>query len=279
MGDFLHALWFVEGDDVRCRSVVALLFIYFIVVVPKCGNLGEVCDADDLRVCADLLHHLSHTLCHGAAHSGVDFVEDDSRHFLLLCDDGFQYEHHACDFSSRCCLCNVLRRYGLVGREQEAYRICSCSVRCLAPGEFEPELSVGHAQMLQAVLEFLFDDCRSLFAFFRQCSCRSCQAFPCVPCRFLLPCNKGVGIFDEVELLAHARLFGYQFGVGLHMMLLEHAVDVRQSFFHEAERIVHKNIDVNTLVFDEEDDFVVPVDDDELDDDEEYEEYWDDEDE
>ena len=46
--------------------------------------------------------------------------------------------------------------------------------------------------------------------------------------------------------------------------------------FHEVERIVHKNIDVNTLVFDEEDDFVVPVDDDELDDDEEYEEYWDD---
>ena len=54
---------------------------------------------------------------------------------------------------------------------------------------------------------------------------------------------------------------------------------LNEESFHEAERIVHKNIDVNTLVFDEEDDFVVPVDDDELDDDEEYEEYWDDEDE
>ena len=52
---------------------------------------------------------------------------------------------------------------------------------------------------------------------------------------------------------------------------------LNEESFHEAERIVHKNIDVNTLVFDEEDDFVVPVDDDELDDDEEYEEYWDDE--
>ena len=51
---------------------------------------------------------------------------------------------------------------------------------------------------------------------------------------------------------------------------------LNEESFHEAERIVHKNIDVNTLVFDEEDDFVVPVDDDELDDDEEYEEYWDD---
>ena len=38
--------------------------------------------------------------------------------------------------------------------------------------------------------------------------------------------------------------------------------------FHEVERIVHKNIDVNALVFDEEDDYVVPVDEDELDDDE-----------
>ena len=54
---------------------------------------------------------------------------------------------------------------------------------------------------------------------------------------------------------------------------------LNEESFHEAERIVHKNLDVNTLVFDEEDDFVVPVDDDELDDDEEYEEYWDDEDE
>ena len=50
---------------------------------------------------------------------------------------------------------------------------------------------------------------------------------------------------------------------------------LNEESFHEVERIVHKNIDVNTLVFDEEDDFVVPVDDDELDDDEEYEEYWD----
>ena len=54
---------------------------------------------------------------------------------------------------------------------------------------------------------------------------------------------------------------------------------LNEESFHEAERIVHKNIDVSTLVFDEEDDFVVPVDDDELDEDEEYEEYWDDEDE
>ena len=45
---------------------------------------------------------------------------------------------------------------------------------------------------------------------------------------------------------------------------------LNEESFHEVERIVHKNIDVNTLVFDEEDDFVVPVDD------EEYEEYWDD---
>ena len=51
---------------------------------------------------------------------------------------------------------------------------------------------------------------------------------------------------------------------------------LNEESFHEVERIVHKNIDVNTLVFDEEDDFVVPVDDEELDDDEEYEEYWDD---
>ena len=52
---------------------------------------------------------------------------------------------------------------------------------------------------------------------------------------------------------------------------------LNEESFHEAERIVHKNIDVNTLTFDDDDeDFVIPVDDDDLDDDEEFEEYWDD---
>ena len=52
---------------------------------------------------------------------------------------------------------------------------------------------------------------------------------------------------------------------------------LNEESFHEAERIVHKNIDVNTLTFDDdEEDFVIPVDDDDLDDDEEFEEYWDD---
>ena len=52
---------------------------------------------------------------------------------------------------------------------------------------------------------------------------------------------------------------------------------LNEESFHEAERIVHKNIDVNTLTFDDDDeDFVISVDDDDLDDDEEFEEYWDD---
>lgn len=51
---------------------------------------------------------------------------------------------------------------------------------------------------------------------------------------------------------------------------------LNEESFHEAERIVHKNIDVNTLTFDDDEDFVIPVDDDDLDDDEEFEEYWDD---
>lgn len=52
--------------------------------------------------------------------------------------------------------------------------------------------------------------------------------------------------------------------------------ELNQENFHEVERIVHKNIDVSGLTFDDDEDFVFPVDDDE-DPDEEYEEYWDDE--
>ena len=48
--------------------------------------------------------------------------------------------------------------------------------------------------------------------------------------------------------------------------------------FHQAEDIVHRNIDVNAIPLDDDDDdFVFPVDDDDAD--EDYEEYeWDDED-
>jgi GTP-binding protein len=54
--------------------------------------------------------------------------------------------------------------------------------------------------------------------------------------------------------------------------------ELNRETFHEVERIVHKNIDVSTLVFDDDEDFVVPLDDEDDDEEyEEYEEYWDDE--
>lgn len=55
--------------------------------------------------------------------------------------------------------------------------------------------------------------------------------------------------------------------------------ELNKENFHEVERIVHKNLDLSTLVIDDEDDFVIPVmDDDEDFPEEDYEEYdWDDE--
>ena len=50
--------------------------------------------------------------------------------------------------------------------------------------------------------------------------------------------------------------------------------ELNKENFHEAERIVHKNIDVSTLEFEDDDEYIFPVDED--DPDEEYEEYWDD---
>ncbi|MCD8194425.1 MAG: GTPase ObgE [Tannerellaceae bacterium] len=47
--------------------------------------------------------------------------------------------------------------------------------------------------------------------------------------------------------------------------------------FHDAERIAHKNIDVSSLQFDDDEEYIFPVDEDDLDDDEDYEVYdWDD---
>lgn len=52
--------------------------------------------------------------------------------------------------------------------------------------------------------------------------------------------------------------------------------ELNKETFHEVERIVHKDIDVSTLLLDD-DDFVIPLNDDDPEDDEEYEEYkWDD---
>ena len=52
--------------------------------------------------------------------------------------------------------------------------------------------------------------------------------------------------------------------------------ELNKENFHEAERIVHKNIDVSTLEFEEDFDVLGAVDGDGADPDEEYEEYWDD---
>lgn len=55
--------------------------------------------------------------------------------------------------------------------------------------------------------------------------------------------------------------------------------ELNQENFHEAERIVHKNIDVSTLVFEDDESYVIPIMDDDEEDGESYEEYdWDDED-
>lgn len=53
--------------------------------------------------------------------------------------------------------------------------------------------------------------------------------------------------------------------------------ELNQENFHEVERIVHQNIDVSTLAFDEDEEYIFPVDEDEEEDDpdEEYETYWD----
>ena len=52
--------------------------------------------------------------------------------------------------------------------------------------------------------------------------------------------------------------------------------ELNKENFHEAERIVHKNIDVSTLEFEDDNEYIFPVDEDEDDPDEVYEEYWDD---
>ena len=45
--------------------------------------------------------------------------------------------------------------------------------------------------------------------------------------------------------------------------------ELNKENFHEAERIVHKNIDVSTVEFEDDDEYIFPVDEDD-------EEYWDD---
>jgi Obg family GTPase CgtA len=53
--------------------------------------------------------------------------------------------------------------------------------------------------------------------------------------------------------------------------------ELNKEVFHEVERIVHKDLDLSTITFDDDDDFIVPIGDDE-DSDDDFEEYdWDDE--
>ncbi len=54
--------------------------------------------------------------------------------------------------------------------------------------------------------------------------------------------------------------------------------ELNKENFHEVERIVHKSIDVKSLEFEDDDEYIFPVDEDDDDPEEEYEEYWDDDD-
>ncbi len=54
--------------------------------------------------------------------------------------------------------------------------------------------------------------------------------------------------------------------------------ELNKEDFHDVERIVHQNLDVSALVFDDDDDFVIPLDEEEAGDEDDYEEIdWDDE--
>ncbi len=53
--------------------------------------------------------------------------------------------------------------------------------------------------------------------------------------------------------------------------------ELNKETFHDVESIVHKNLDMTTIPFDDDDDFVIPVEEDDEDWDDDYEEYeWDD---
>ena len=72
------------------------------VVVGVGGHGGKVGDAEDLSAVGEVAHFLANGVGGFAADVGVHFVEDEEGDVVLGCEDGFEGEHDAGDFSGRC---------------------------------------------------------------------------------------------------------------------------------------------------------------------------------
>ena len=80
VGDFLHASFFVQLDDMAAGALRVVFLVYLVCRAAESRDLGQMGYADDLSVeCSHFLHDMRHLLGDAAGDAGIYFVENDGR--------------------------------------------------------------------------------------------------------------------------------------------------------------------------------------------------------
>jgi len=75
-GDFAHPVFTGEQMNRTANPLGIGLLDHHPVVIGAGGDLGQVCDRQDLAIPAQLLHHSSHGFGHCTAHAGVHLIKN-----------------------------------------------------------------------------------------------------------------------------------------------------------------------------------------------------------
>ena len=88
-GDFVDAFGIIEHVDAGLCGACVAGFLDAPVLCAEGGDLGEVCDAQDLAVAAELAQQFADDFCDGAADAAVDFVKNQGGYGVGVAgDDG-----------------------------------------------------------------------------------------------------------------------------------------------------------------------------------------------
>ena len=93
--DLVHAVGALENGDVRSRDTALRSLRHDDVMVRAGGDLGQMRYREDLMLASHSPQRVTNLQSNAAANSGVDLVENQSRHPIDSSENRLERQHHA----------------------------------------------------------------------------------------------------------------------------------------------------------------------------------------
>lgn len=128
-GNFLFSFMVGQDADARVCATSFFLFLDQVMLVGHAGDLSEVCDANDLTFLGDAANFFADGDRGCAADSGINFIEDAGGNRLAFCDDLFEGQHNATQFSATGDAMEGFGFFSWVTGQEKLNDIVSCGAR------------------------------------------------------------------------------------------------------------------------------------------------------